>query len=98
MTPIHIINESVPKAELRFGHGTVGTAEQRLPSYPILKYVAIQAAAGNTNTVTVGRPGSAITGWILAAGESTPPFPVDDLAKLAVVGGAAGQNYNWFGL
>ena len=100
MTPVQVINESVPGDQLRIGHGTVGTAEAPLDAieWPLRKWVVIHAAAGNSNTITVGRPGSASSGWVLAAGESTPPIPVDNTKHLAVIGGAGGQNYNWFGI
>ena len=100
MNAVHVINESVPGAELRFGNGTVGTSEQKLSAidWPLLKFVAIQASADNGDTITVGRPGAASAGWILNAGESTPPIPVDNTSKLAVIGGDAGQQYNWLGI
>jgi len=100
MTPVHVINESVPNTQLRIGNGTVGASEGALDAidWPILKYVIIHAAAGNGGTVTVGIPGSAALGWILAAGESTPPIPVDNINKLAVIGSAPAQAYNWFGI
>lgn len=100
MTPVHVINESVPGDQLRIGHGTVGVAEQPLDAieWPLRKWIVVQANAGNGNTVTVGRPGSATDGWVLAAGEETPPIPVDNTRHLAVIGGAASQDYNWFGI
>jgi hypothetical protein len=100
MTPVQVINESVPGDELRIGHGTAGLVESKLDpiDWPLRKYVIIHAKAGNTNTVIVGRPGSAASGWILAAGESTPPIPVDNTSHIAVIGGAASQDYNWFGI
>jgi hypothetical protein len=99
MQPIHVINQSVPDAP-HFGHGTVGATEQPLDSidWPLRKFVTVQAAAGNSSTVTVGRSGDAANGWILQPGESTPPIPVDSTRSIAVVGGDAGQNYNWLGI
>ena len=100
MSPVHVINECVPGDQLRIGHGTVGASEQPLDTieWPLRKYVIVHAAAGNGNTVIVGRPGDAANGWILEAGESTPPIPVDNTRHLVVIGGAAGQDYNWFGI
>ena len=100
MTPVHVINECVPGGDLRIGHGTVGAVEQALDTidWPLRKYVVIKARIGNSGTITVGRPGDAASGWILAAGESTPPIPVDHTGFLAVTGSGAGQNYNWFGI
>lgn len=98
MTPVHVINESV--GELRIGHGVAGVAETALSAieWPLRKYIIIRAAAGNTNTVIVGRPNDAANGWVLEAGESTPPIPVDNTKHLAVIGGAAAQDYNWLSL
>jgi hypothetical protein len=100
MTPVHVINESVPGDQLRIGHGTVGAVEAKLDAidWPLRKWVVVHAAAGNGGTVTVGRPGDAANGWVLAAGESTPPIPVDNTSFLKVIGSAPAQAYNWFGI
>jgi len=70
MQPVHVINESIPGAELRIGSGTVGEAEQPLSSidWPLRKFVMVQASASNGDTITVGNPGKASAGWILNAG------------------------------
>lgn len=100
MTPVHVINECVPGGDLRIGNGTVGASEAPLDTieWPLRKYVVLRADAGNGGTITVGRPGDAASGWVLAAGESTPPLPVDNTKHLAIIGSAPAQAYNWFGI
>lgn len=96
MSMVNIGRESMPDSLLT-GHGTVGTSEAKISavSFPIAKHVVIRAAAGNTNTITVGRPGQAVNGFILAAGEQTPPIYVDETDKVRVIGGAAGQDFSY---
>ena len=54
----------------------------------------IKAASGNSGTVTVNTatPVVAGTGWVLAAGEVTPPIILNSLAQLYVIGSAASQS------
>lgn len=80
------------------GHGTVGTSAQALQtdSWPVNKHVVVRADSSNGNTVSVGPNGGvASAGFVLAAGEQTPPIYVDDVNKVFVVGGASGQKYSW---
>lgn len=95
MSVVHVAKESVP--DWNSGNGTVGTSPQALgASYTVKKHVVVRAASGNSGTVTVGpNAGSASAGFILAAGEQTPPIYVDDVAKIFVVGSASGQNYSY---
>lgn len=82
----------------RGGNGTVGTDAVALypVSCPISKHVVITAGSGNSNVIRIGNSAAnAANGFILSAGEKSPPIYVDDLAKVFVVGGAAGQNYSW---
>lgn len=82
------------------GHGTIGTTEGKVSAvnFPIRKQLIIRAHADNTNVITIGRPGDANNGFILAAGETSPPIFVNETDKLALVGGAAGQNYSWMAI
>ncbi len=85
-------------SEFATGHGTVGAAVAALTTaaIPLLKYVIIKADLTNTNNVFVGGPGvSATTGFMLDAGEATPPIHIDNLSKVYVIGGAAGQGFSW---
>lgn len=80
------------------GHGTVGTTPVPLQtaSWTVNKHVVVRADSGNGNTVTVGpTAGGASGGFVLAAGQQTPPIYVDDVNKVFVVGGASGQVYSW---
>jgi len=96
MSAVQVVKESLPG--FMAGNGTVGGTPAQLTTiaFPITKHVVVQAASGNGSTVSVG-PASAqaANGYILAAGESTPPIYVDDTSKVWVVGGAADQDYNW---
>lgn len=96
MSTVNIAETSLPDGFLA-GSGTVGTSEAKLSSvnFPVRKQLVIRADAANSNTIIVGRPGSAASGFILAAGEQTPPLFVDETDKVAIVGGAASQNYSW---
>jgi hypothetical protein len=78
------------------GDGTVGTTAAQLPDHQVLKHVVVRANGGNANIVMVGHSHDAVaTGFVLAAGEQTPPIYVDDLGKVWVQGGAASQGYSW---
>lgn len=96
MNSVNIGNESLEDGFLA-GNGTVGGTETKISSvnFKIRKHVVIRADSGNANTVIVGRPGAASAGFILNAGEQTPPIYVDETDKVAVYGGAADQAYSW---
>src|SRR5579863_10524908 len=80
MSTINVANESL--ADWNAGHGTVGTTAQALStdSPAVRKHVVVRADAGNSGTIKVG-PNSATAsgGFVLAAGEQTPPIFVDSL-------------------
>jgi hypothetical protein len=100
MSCVNITNESVPGEPLKAGNGTVGTDEARITEidWPIRKHVIVRAASDNTSTITVGPPGDAANGFVLAAGEQTPPMYVDDTSRVRVVGGDADQAFSWIGM
>jgi hypothetical protein len=79
------------------GNSTVGTAPQALANtYPVNKHVVVRATTGNSGTIKVGpTAGGASAGFVLGAGETSPPIYVDDVAKVFVVGSASSQNYSW---
>lgn len=79
------------------GSGTIGTTEGLVSpvEFPISKHIIIRATAGNSGTIKVGRPGNATNGFILAAGEQTPPIYVDATSKVAIIGSASGQGFSW---
>lgn len=78
-------------------NGTVGTTPaQASIGTPVLKHVVVRANTGNSNTIKVaGSSAGTATGFILAAGETSPPIYVDDVNKVWLVGGAASQGYSW---
>jgi hypothetical protein len=86
------------QSEFRTGSGTVGTDVVRLSTvgWPVKKYVMLRANGANSNVVMIGHSAAdASNGFILSAGQQSPPIYVDDLAKVYIVGGAAGQGYSW---
>lgn len=96
MSIVNIAKVTLPDGFMA-GHGTVGTTEQAVSgvNFEIRKQIVVRADGANTSTVVVGRPGDAANGFILKAGEQSPPIFVDATDKVHVVGGAAGQNYSW---
>ncbi len=96
MSVVNIAKEALPDGFMA-GHGTVGASEAAVSTvnFPIRKHIVIRAHADNAGEVTVGRPGDAANGFILAAGEQTPPIFVDETDKVAVIASEADQNYSW---
>jgi hypothetical protein len=88
---MNIVKESVPRSFA--GQGSVGTIEQQLPDIPILKNIVIRAANSNLSWIAVGNPNAALNGFILQAGEQTPPIYTD--SALAIIGGSDGQQFSW---
>lgn len=96
MSVVNIAKEALPDG-FHAGHGTVGAAEAKLSSvaFDIRKCLVVRADKANTSTVVVGTPGDAANGFVLNAGEQTPPIYVDNTDKVRVIGGAASQVYSW---
>ena len=89
--------ERSSKAEFKAGTDTVGTTAQAAGlGFEAAKSILVKASAGNTDKVYVGHDVnvSSTNGFELSAGESVE-IPVDSLAKVYVVGGAASQVYSW---
>lgn len=60
------------------------------------KYVMVRANGANGNVIMVGHSAAAVNdGFILSAGQQSPPIYVDNLNKLYLLGGAGGQGYSW---
>lgn len=94
MGTVQIGKESL--AEFATGSGTIGTAADKLPGREVRKHVVVRANGGNGNVVMVGHSADAVAnGFILSAGQMTPPIYIDDLSKIWVLGGAASQGYSW---
>lgn len=95
MSQVNIGKECI--SQFLTGHGTVGAAEAALSTivWPVMKHVVVRASADNGNTVSVGPKNNSANGFILAAGEQTPPIYVDSTDKIFVIGGAADQDYSW---
>ncbi len=93
---VEITRESVPTS-FYAGNGTIGATEGKISAvnFPILKHIVIRADSDNGSTITVGRPGQASDGFILNAGEQTPPIYVDETDKVRVYGGDADQVFSW---
>jgi hypothetical protein len=58
----------------------------------------VRANSGNTHAICIGNSDCRNTGLILAAGEQTPPIPIDNLNKLWVASTEDDQGYSWFAL
>jgi hypothetical protein len=79
------------------GNGTVGLSEVAIATVniPITKHIVIRADSGNGDTVSVGNPGQAALGFILNAGEQTPPIYCPNSDDLRVIGGDVDQVFSW---
>lgn len=96
MSTVNIGKEAV--AGFMSGNGTVGTdaAQVYANSIEVLKHVTVHADSGNSGTIKVGASASqASTGYVLNAGDSTPPIFVNDLSLIWVVGSGSGQNFSF---
>ncbi len=62
-------------------------------SVSVLKHVTIRAATGNSGDIYVGPSGVAVgTGFLLDAGDESPPILIDDLSKVHVISSVTGTN------
>jgi hypothetical protein len=62
----------------------------------VKKYVVVRANGANTGIILIGTAVSNVgDGFILSAGQVTPPIYVDQLNKVYLKGGAANQGYSW---
>lgn len=80
------------------GHGTVGTSEAKISSVglAVRKHIVVRSASSNgAETITVGPYGRAAQGFVLAAGEQTPPIYVENTDLIGVIGSAVGQDFSW---
>jgi hypothetical protein len=96
MSTIKIGDETMP--EWQAGNGTIGeTAGQIFNSaFAVHKHVVIRADSANSGTITLGNSAiRASAGFILKAGDTSPPIYIDDLSKVWLIGSASGQNYSW---
>jgi len=64
--------------------------------WQVRKYVMLRANGANSNVIMVGHSATEVgDGFILSAGQQSPPIYIDNLAKVYIVGGAADQGYSW---
>jgi len=80
------------------GHAVAVTVNEHghAVGWEVKKYVMLRANGANSSVITVGdRADNAADGFILSAGQQSPPIYVDNLNKLYIVGGAADQGYSW---
>lgn len=80
------------------GHALGVTVNERghAVGWPVKKYIMLRANGANGNVIMVGNTAdNADNGFILSAGQQSPPIYVDNLNKLYLVGGAADQGYSW---
>lgn len=91
-----IIKEAV--SEFYSGSGTVdATAAQLHTGRTIVKWVIIKAAADlGAKTISIGpAEGQAAGGFVLTAGQESPPICIDNLNKVWLIGSDAGCGYSW---
>ncbi|HEX3657057.1 MAG TPA: hypothetical protein VHV55_14685 [Pirellulales bacterium] len=96
MSTIKISDEAMP--EFQAGNGTVGeTAAQLFDStFAVHKHVVVHADDANSGTISIGNSAArASSGFILKAGDTSPPIYIDDLSKIWLIGSAASQNFSW---
>jgi len=80
------------------GHAIAVTVNERghAIGWEVKKYVMLRANGANASVIMIGHTSAAVTdGFILSAGQQSPPIYVDNLNKLYIVGGAADQGYSW---
>jgi len=80
------------------GHAVAVTVNERghAVGWPVKKYVMLRANGANTSVIMIGNTADgADDGFILSAGQQSPPIYVDQLNKLFIVGGAADQGYSY---
>lgn len=96
MSVVNIAEESLSDG-FHAGNGSIGTAEDKISTveFKVRKHLVIRANSGNSGTVSVGTPGNAANGFVLAAGEQTPPIYVNSTDKVRIIGSAASQGYSW---
>lgn len=80
-------DHSIAAAAVARGHNVGGV---------VRKYVMVRANGANPNVIMIGHSlADVANGFILSAGQQSPPIYVDNLNKVYIIGGAAGQNYSW---
>ena len=80
------------------GHALAVTVNERghAVGWPVKKYIMLRANGANGNVIMVGNTAdNADNGFILSAGQQSPPIYANNLNKLYLVGGAADQGYSW---
>lgn len=95
MNVVQIGKEAV--ASFAAGDGTVGATPATLtPGGAVNKHVVVRANSANTDVIMVGHSAQAVAnGFVLKAGDQTPPIYVDDLAKVWLLGAASNPGFSW---
>lgn len=97
MIVVEVARESQPS--FRTGSGAVGTDVIRLGGevgWEVKKYVVLRANGANGSVIMIGHSEAGVgDGFILSAGQITPPIYVDNLNKVYLKGGAADQGFSW---
>lgn len=78
------------------GNSTAGATEKPLDkAWPVNKHVVIHADADNTDPILIGTENNSANGFVLAAGETSPPIYVDDVSKVFITGASSNPAYSW---
>lgn len=92
---VAIVEESLEDG-FNAGHDTVGATEQALASaWRVRKHVVITADAANTDPIFIGTQNNSANGFVLKAGDTSPPIYVDDVSKVFVTGASSDPAYSW---
>jgi hypothetical protein len=80
------------------GHSIAVTVNEHghAVGWPVKKYVMLRANGANASVIMIGnRADNASDGFILSAGQQSPPIYVNDVNRIYIVGGAVDQGYSW---
>lgn len=80
------------------GHSIAVTVNEHghAVGWPVKKYVMLRANGANASVIMIGnRADNAGDGFILSAGQQSPPIYVNDVNRIYIVGGAVDQGYSW---
>lgn len=97
MSTVNIGKESLEDGFMA-GNGTAPAAETKVSAvnFPIRKHIVIHADSANgSDDIVVGRVGQAASGFVLHAGDTSPPIYVSETDMIRVYGAAGTPAFSW---
>jgi hypothetical protein len=96
MSVVTIGRESID-TPVNAGHGIATTTEAPMSAirFFILKYIVVKADSANTDVIYLGAKGYASSGFVLHAGDSSPPIPVEHSDAIGLVSASGSQGFSW---